>query len=217
MTAVAKAQTQTGGKAIRAAFADAKRAKDEADALYVIDPDPNLPRDGIKPGQWPGAPFDNMPPDCPVKVVGRDSEGIVYCISTTGHLRKIERWDMPALSDLFAPKLNTMFWSWPGFGKKKVLDEETGEMAEKLVVNRVERDKAMMAIINEAARKPDFDPHTQHAAVAAGWTAMGASSGIPAAGCGWSTARSWNRRGRPSMTVSSTPSRRRRSSRGPSR
>jgi hypothetical protein len=159
---MAKAQTQTGGKAIRATFADAKRAKDEADALYVIDPDPNLPRDGIKPGQWPGAPFDNMPPACPVKVVGRDSEGIVYCISTTGHLRKIERWDMPALSDLFAPKLNTMFWSWPGFGKKKVLDEETGEMAEKLVVNRVERDKAMMAIINEAARKPDFDPNTQH-------------------------------------------------------
>ncbi|OBQ59589.1 hypothetical protein EFV37_22075 [Mesorhizobium loti] len=159
---MAKAQTQTGSKAIRAAFADAKRAKDEADALNVIDPDPNLPREGINPGQWPGAPFDNMPPDCPVKVVGRDSEGLVYCISTTGNLRKIERWDMPALSDLFAPKLNTLFWSWPGFGKKKVYDADTDSMVEKLVVNRVERDKAMMAIINEAARKPDFDPHTQH-------------------------------------------------------
>jgi len=159
---MAKAQTQTGSKAIRAAFADAKRAKDEADALNVADPDPNLPRAGINPGQWEGAPFDNMPPDCPVKVVGRDAEGIVYCISSTGHMRKVERWDMPALTDLFAPKLNTLMWSWPGFGKKKVFDPETETMVEKLVVNRVERDKCMMAIINEAARKPDFDPNTQH-------------------------------------------------------
>ncbi|RWI96083.1 hypothetical protein [Mesorhizobium sp.] len=159
---MAKAQTQTGSKAIRAAFADAKRAKDEADALNVIDPDPNLPRNGINPGQWEGAPFDTMPPDCPVKVVGRDAEGFVYCISSTGHMRKIERWDMPALTDLFAPRLNTLMWSWPGFGKKKVFDPETETMVEKLVVNRVERDKCMMAIINEAARKPDFDPNTQH-------------------------------------------------------
>ncbi|RWF49965.1 MAG: hypothetical protein EOS50_30255 [Mesorhizobium sp.] len=159
---MAKAQTQYGGKAIRAAFADAKRAKDEADALNVPDPDPNLPRNGINPGQWEGAPFDKMPPDSPVKVVGRDSEGLVYCISSTGHMRKIERWDMPALTDLYAPRLNTLMWSWPGFGKKKVFDPETETMVEKLVVNRVERDKCMMAIINEAARKPDFDPHTQH-------------------------------------------------------
>ncbi|MCF6120527.1 hypothetical protein L2449_27260 [Mesorhizobium muleiense] len=159
---MAKAQTQTGVKAIRAAFADAKRAKEDLDALNVPDPDPNLPRNGINPGQWEGAPFDKMPPDSPVKVVGRDSEGLVYCISSTGHMRKIERWDMPALTDLYAPKLNTLMWSWPGFGKKKVYDADTETMVEKLVVNRVERDKCMMAIINEAARKPDFDPHTQH-------------------------------------------------------
>ncbi|RWN78064.1 MAG: hypothetical protein EOS02_09905 [Mesorhizobium sp.] len=159
---MAKAQTQTGSKAIRAAFADAKRAKEEADALNIPDPDPNLPRNGVNPGQWDGAPFDKMPPDSPVKVVGRDSEGLVYCISSTGHMRKIERWDMPALTDLYAPRLNTLMWSWPGFGKKKVYDPETDAMVEKLVVNRVERDKCMMAIINEAARKPDFDPHTQH-------------------------------------------------------
>lgn len=159
---MAKAQTQTGSKAIRAAFADAKRAKEEADGLNIPDPDPNLPRNGVNPGQWEGAPFDKMPPDSPVKVVGRDSEGLVYCISSTGHMRKIERWDMPALTDLYAPRLNTLMWSWPGFGKKKVYDPDTDAMVEKLVVNRVERDKCMMAIINEAARKPDFDPHTQH-------------------------------------------------------
>ncbi|MCZ8545061.1 hypothetical protein OOJ09_12780 [Mesorhizobium qingshengii] len=159
---MAKAQTQTGSKALRAAFLDGKRAKDEADALAALDPDPNLPRDGINPGMWEGAPFDTMPPDCPVKVVGRDSDGNVYCISTTGNLRKIERWDMPALADLFAPKINTLMWAWPGWGKKDVWDPEQEKMVTKKIVNRVERDKCMMAIINEAARKPDFDPNTQH-------------------------------------------------------
>ncbi|RUT84256.1 MULTISPECIES: hypothetical protein [unclassified Mesorhizobium] len=159
---MAKAQTQTGSKALRAAFLDGKRAKDEADALNVIDPDPNLPRDGINPGMWEGAPFDSMPPDCPVKVVGRDSDGNVYCISTTGNLRMIDRWDMPALADLFAPRINTLMWAWPGWGKKDVWDPEQEKMVSKKIVNRVERDKCMMAIINEAARKPDFDPHTQH-------------------------------------------------------
>jgi hypothetical protein len=114
---------------------------------------------------WPApasCPDAGRAPECPVKVVGRDSDGLVYCISTTGHMRRIERWDMPTLTDLFAPKLNYMMWAWPGFGKKKVFDEEAGAMVEKLIVNRVERDKAMMAIINDASRKPDFDPNTQH-------------------------------------------------------
>ncbi len=155
-----KAQTQTGAKAIRAIFADASRSAEEQ--LDILDPDPNLPRDGVNPGQWDGAPFDRMPKDCPVDVVGRDAEGAVYCLSTTGHMRKIDRWDMPALTDLFAPKLNTLMFFWPGFGKKKVFDAEQQQMVEKLVVNRVERDKVMMAIVNAAAKKPDFDPHTQH-------------------------------------------------------
>lgn len=156
---MAKAQTQTGSKAIRAAFADAKRAKDEADALNLPDPDPNLPRGGIKPGQWDGAPFDKMPEDCPVKVVGRDAEGRVYCITSTGHMRVMESWDMPALADLFAPKLNSMMFYWPAWSKPKKISED--EILPPKVV-RVERDKAMMAIINEAARKPDFNPDMQH-------------------------------------------------------
>lgn len=159
---MAKAQTQTGSKAIRAVFADAKRADEEARELLAHDPDPNLPRDGINPGQWIGAPFDNMPPNCCIDVIGRDAEGVVYCKGATGLLHRIERWDMPALTNLFAPRLNSLMYWWPGFGKKKITDPETGETTEKLVVNRVERDKCMMAIINEAARRPLFDPNRQH-------------------------------------------------------
>lgn len=158
-----KAQTQTGSRAIRAIFADAERAIE--DTIDPHDPDPNLPRpdaDGnmIKPGQWDGAPFSKMPDDCPVKVVGRDADGVVYCISTTGHMRAMQKWDMPALADLFAPRLNTMMYFWPGFGEVKVTED--GVEQKKLMVKRVERDKLMMCLVNDAARKPDFDPHTQH-------------------------------------------------------
>ncbi|TPN57160.1 hypothetical protein [Mesorhizobium sp. B1-1-7] len=160
---MAKAQTQTGHKALRAQFADAQRKALE-DTPDWFDPDPNLPRTDaagnvVKPGQWDGAPFDKMPDECPVKVVGRDCDGLIYCISTTGHMRKMERWDMPALADLFAPKLNTMMFFWPAWSKPKKISDD--EILPPRVV-RVERDKAMMAIINEAARKPDFDPNTQH-------------------------------------------------------
>lgn len=158
---MAKAQTQTGSKALRAKFEDAKSAIEEADALLLPDPDPHLLRNGVKAGQWEGAPFDRMPEGCPVQVVGRDADGAVYCITATGHMRKMEKWDMPALTDLFAPKLNSLMFYWPGWGTKKVTDAE-GEEKKIHFINRVERDKAMMCLVNEAARKPDFDPNTQH-------------------------------------------------------
>lgn len=156
-----KPQTQTGNRAIRAIFADAQREAVDERTDYQT-PDPNEPRAGIKAGEWEGAPFDNMPPGCPVRVVGRDAEGLVYCISTTGHMRRIERWDMQALTDLFAPDLNSLMWAWPAYGKRKVWDEDSQQLKEVQVVNRVEKDKVMMCLINEAAKKPDFDPATQH-------------------------------------------------------
>lgn len=161
-----KAQTQTGARAIRAIFADATmRAEDQTGELA---PDPNQPRldaDGnpMKPGQWPGYPADRMPPGCPIRVVGRSSEGVVYCITATGHFRAMEKWDRPALVDLFAPRLNEAMWAWPAWGKLKVADPDNeGEKKEIQVVKRLERDTVVDAIIQEAARKPDFDPDTQH-------------------------------------------------------
>lgn len=154
------AGTQTGKRAIRAIFATASRAAD--DELAPPDPDPNEPRDGIRPGQWPGAPHDALPPDCPVQVIGTDVRGTVYCRTARGLLRAVEKWDMPALVDLFAPRVNYLFWAWPAFGKKKIWDAEQEKMIEELRVVRVERDKAMTALMNAAAKKPLFDPGSQH-------------------------------------------------------
>jgi hypothetical protein len=159
-----KPQTQVGGKAVRAKFLDAVNQIDEE--KLPPDPDPNLPRNGVKAGQWPGYPSANMPGrelGCLVRVVGRDSEGIVYVVTTTGHLRRIEKWDHAALVDIFAPMSNTLKFCWPAYGKAiEIEDQETGEVRKIVPVKRAERDPVIECLINEAARLPDFDPHTQH-------------------------------------------------------
>lgn len=155
-------KTQTGGKAIRAIFEDAQAAVANKAPEWR---DYNLPRNGIKPGQWAGAPISAMPPDCPVQVVGRDAKGQVWCISASGHLRKMEKWDQPAIAGLFAPQVDFAFWAWPAFGKKgKIkIDEETGEKIElPPQIERLEVQKLATCLIQQAGRLPDFDPETQH-------------------------------------------------------
>lgn len=153
------ARTQTGKKAIRAIFATAQRQIEDEKPPH--DPNPNEPRDGYRPGQWPGAPHDALPPNCPVHVVGRDTEGTVWCVTATGHMRAVEKWDMPTLVDLFAPQVNFLYWAWPAFGKKKTADEDGGTK-EELRVMRVEKDKVATCLINQAAKRPDFAPASQH-------------------------------------------------------
>ena len=66
------ATTKTGLAAVRDLWADARRQLDDMAAVTVADPEPNLAREGVKPGQWVGAPHEAMPPNCPVHVMGRD-------------------------------------------------------------------------------------------------------------------------------------------------
>lgn len=144
-------RTQRGIAGIRAQFQEAKRRLDEKAAIQ--DPDPNEPRDGIGPGKWIGAPWDRMPPGCPVQILGHNGT-ITYCVSATGQLHAVERWDMHVLASLFAPYLNYLYWAWPAF--KKVGSDEEGKPIYK--VDRVERDKAMQCLISEGKRRGLFDP-----------------------------------------------------------
>lgn len=144
-------KTQTGIRGIRAHFQDARRHLAEQAARP--DPDPNEQRDGIGPGKWMGAPFGRMPPDCPVKVLGHNGN-ITYCVSATGQLHAVERWDLTVLANLFAPCLNYLYWAWPAF--KKVGTDEEGKPIYK--VDRVERDKAMQCLVQEGKRRGLFDP-----------------------------------------------------------
>ncbi|MGL4490533.1 MAG: hypothetical protein ACRCU5_13935 [Rhizobiaceae bacterium] len=153
--------SNSGKKQIRAIFEDAKAQLAKPSHEWA---DPNLARLGFKPGQWPGAPWA-MPPECPVQVVGRDAEGNVYCISATGHLRKMEKWDHPSIIGLFAPATDYAFWAFPAYGKKtkKRLNPETGEEEEvPPKIERLEVQKLATCLIQRAGELPDFDPLTQH-------------------------------------------------------
>ncbi|MAA97420.1 MAG: hypothetical protein CMN87_18275 [Stappia sp.] len=149
---MARRKTQVGKQATRAHFIEAMRALDER--ADVMDPDPNLPREGINPGKWGGAPWDCLPPGCPVQVLGHNGT-VTYCLSATGQLHAVERWDMHVIASLFAPQINYAYWAWPAF--KKVGTNEDGEPIYR--VDRVERDKAMICLVSEGKRRGLFDPN----------------------------------------------------------
>lgn len=155
--------TAVGLKAIRAHFEDAARRLEDEQRL-PDDPDPNRKRGGIGPGHWEGYPHDRMPPDCPVRVIGRDEGGNVYVITATHDLRMVDKWDMPTIIGIFAPAPNYAYWAWPGWSKKKEkTDPDTGEVT--IIpprVDRIERDKLAACLINQAAKLPLFDPQQQH-------------------------------------------------------
>lgn len=161
-----KANIQAGVKGARALFLDAARVVNEAQAFS--DPDPNLLRNGIKAGQWEGAPHDRMPPDCPVTVLGMKGD-TVYVISAVGELMAIERWDQPTLARLFTPYTNYLFWAWPAWSKAKGTPGEEGYVPPK--VERIQRDQAILALISEAGRKGLFDPQ-QNVRGRGGWKAQ---------------------------------------------
>ncbi|MDZ7822628.1 MAG: hypothetical protein U5K75_00315 [Ahrensia sp.] len=142
---------------------------DERQLQYA--PDPNLPRPDpedpsrtIKPGKWDGYPSDAMPPHCPIKVVGRDVDGVVYVVNATGDLRLVTKFDDTSLTDLFAPFHNEAKWHGLPPGAKLImkLNPETGENEPFLPVKRLETKTCAEAIIQEAARQPLFDPKVQH-------------------------------------------------------
>ena len=159
-------KTKQGGLAhVRAVTLDGIAEVEEA--RDIADPDANKERNGIKAGQWQGFPHGNMPPDCPITVLGMKGD-TVYVISATGYLFAVARWDHPTLVKLFAPFTNYLKWAWPAFTKAKE-DKETGEVTPPKV-DRVARDKAVEAIITEAGRRGTFDPN-ENVRGRGGWTA----------------------------------------------
>ncbi len=165
-------KTQTGCKAIRAIFVTAFNKAQGDDLGLPRLHNFSMPFDGIRPGAWGGFPFENLPPKCPVQVVGRDEEGAVWCISATGHLRKMEKWDQAALVGLFAPYTWYAYWAFPGWAKKgkEVVDPETGEKKTlPPAVDRLEVQKMATCLIQISSERPDFDPHTHHRG-RGGWT-----------------------------------------------
>lgn len=98
---------------------------------------------------WPGYPDQRLPPDCPIKPLGRQGN-IVWIVDTMGQIigfAPSERKDAQ-LFDLFAGHSNYVCHHWPGRNKK-------GEP----VHDNVEMRKAWNCIVNAAERQGFFDPN----------------------------------------------------------
>src|SRR6476659_9121040 len=85
---------QRGRAGVRAAFADAQSRLDRT--APVPDPTPDVPRvvDGVdtSAGQWPGAPIERLPPNCPVVPIGKDGN-LTYVIDAMHQFRAISAKD----------------------------------------------------------------------------------------------------------------------------
>lgn len=139
-------------KGIRSVFADVRRQR-ELDAP-IDDPVPEIERDGIYPGKWPGFPMSALPPKCPVIPIGKTGS-VSFLIDTLGQLREIEdaEWSKKMIAALFALTPHYPYWAWPRWKQvKKGQDPE---------VNGMDTDAAVACLLAACARRGLFEPRDQ--------------------------------------------------------
>ncbi|OKO67712.1 hypothetical protein AC629_42555, partial [Bradyrhizobium sp. NAS80.1] len=97
-------------RSIRATFADARQ--DIAAKQEVFDPAPREARDGIEAGMWDGAPFDKLPPACPVVPLGVQGK-LSFFIDALGQFMSFDGMKPADLISLFRTTPNYTYWAWP--------------------------------------------------------------------------------------------------------
>lgn len=140
---------QTGVRGIRAAWRDATEKL--APAEDHKDPLPEVARDGIAAGTWPGHPTASLPPRCrvvPLGVLGKTS----FFIDSTEQLISVatNEWGKKMLLQLFARTPNYVTWAWPRYSAPKAGKTPS--------INGVEVDEACACLMKAAADKGLFDP-----------------------------------------------------------
>ncbi|KIZ39049.1 MULTISPECIES: hypothetical protein [Rhodopseudomonas] len=137
-----------GGNRIRAAFADARQ--DIGQRQAAEDPAPLEPRDGYAAGHWPGAPFDKLPPQCPVIPLGVDGK-TTFFIDSMGQLISFESMKEEGLMKLFRATPNYVYWAWPRFDAKAAAKGAVR-------INGSEVKKAIACLEKGASTRGLFDP-----------------------------------------------------------
>ena len=129
----------------RAVFADALRAGEQQKPL--VDPPPTAKRGGFEAGKWPGAPYERLPPECPVLPLGIEGK-VVWLIDSVGQLQglAINEWGKKAIVHLFASCPNYTQWAWPKWNAKT------------LTISGVEVDDAVACLTKHAAARGLFEP-----------------------------------------------------------
>lgn len=142
-------RAERGKSGVRAAWQDVKA--EMAREARAVDPPPEHARAGIKAGQWPGYPTDNMPPNCPVVPLGISGKTSFF-VDTSGQLIPVatSEWGKKILQTLFAGHHNYLYWCWPRYSEPKANRPSQ--------INGLEVDEAQSCLISEAARRGIFNP-----------------------------------------------------------
>lgn len=143
---------QTGTKAIRAQFQDARRGQRRAP---LLDPAPEEAREGCNPGMWMGFPVERLPPGCPVIPLGVNGK-VCYLVDTLGQMIDIKHgeWNKKTLAAIFALTPNFPYWAWPRWGGSK--KDEDGARVPR--INGFDADAACACLMKACAERGLFDP-----------------------------------------------------------
>ncbi|MBL4768105.1 MAG: hypothetical protein JKY94_10385 [Rhodobacteraceae bacterium] len=144
-------------RTIRALFADA--AEDLASQKSYKDPPSEQARGEFLAGQWPGYPYGQMPPECPIAVHGHKM-GVVYVTDAAGQLIELDKGDAVSTCRLFGKFQNFPEWAFPRWGKS-IKDPESGKMLPPRI-NGLEFQKLYRCLVAEGDRQGLFDPSKQH-------------------------------------------------------
>ncbi len=110
---------QVGEAGVRAEIARAERAVRRA---RHDDPEVGAPRkvgsEMVKPGEWT-AGADGLPPDCPVRPLGREGL-VIHLVDAKGQLVSAKPSDFGQnfIQALFHDRKNYLYWAWPRFAAK---------------------------------------------------------------------------------------------------
>lgn len=134
-----------GKRAIRASFRDA--TEDRVSVATREDPPAGSDKWPFPANQWPGAPADRMPPNCPVEALGRDGEHYVF-MDSMGQLNRVKRteWSKKTVLDLFAATPNFPIHHWAR------LSPPSAKRAS-WIINGMDVDDAVQCLMHACAKK----------------------------------------------------------------
>lgn len=141
---------KTGVIGVRAAWLDV--AGELSRATAPADPDPGSPDWDYPAGTWPGAPYRNLPPNCPVKPLGMNGK-VTYVIDSQHQLIPVgaSEWNDNTFAVLFANQPNYPHHHWPRWSKP---DQKTGTS----FINGLELRDIKQCLLKAAAERGLFDP-----------------------------------------------------------
>ena len=129
---------QAGNVGVRAEIARAER---KARRAAPRDPAVGEPREiegeKIAPGEWRAlAGSDGLPPDCPVKPLGREGV-LLHLVDAKGQLITLKPADLGQahISALFHDRQRYLYWAWPRFSKEQRVEAWRAEKVREALYN----------------------------------------------------------------------------------